>query len=118
MKLDNVYSCLACCISVSYCPAEALPYRIARTLGYNVCVLVQIYWQLSVAQEEPLVLALLRHACVLVSHPLVALAAALAPVLVIAVRWRPPPPVPKEDADVEAAVLREALASRKEKAGN
>ena len=118
MKLDNVYSCLACCISVSYCPAEALPYRIARTLGYNVCVLVQIYWQLSVAQEEPLVLALLRHACVLVSHPLVALAAALAPVLVFAVRWRPPPPVPKEDADVEAAVLREALASRKEKAGN
>lgn len=113
-----VYACLACCMSVTYCPYESIPYRIARIVGYDVAALVQIYWQISSGQEEPLVVTLLRHGAVLVAHPLVALAAACTPTVVVALRWRPPPPAPGEDPDVEAAALREALASRKEKAGN
>lgn len=112
------YAALMFFISATHFPIEPLPLCIARTMGYQISVLVQVYWQLSTSQDERLVLTLLRHASVLVAPPFIALAAFLAPNFIVAMRWKPQPQEVKEDPDVEAAALREALASRKEKAGN
>jgi len=112
------YALLAALLTCTLSPQEPLAYRVARTLCYAATVLVQIYWQLSTQAEEPLVLSLLRHASILAASPLVAAAACVAPNIAVAVRWRPAPSQPAIDPDVEAAALREALASRKEKAGN
>jgi len=112
------YALLTVLLSATHHAVEPLPQYLARTLGYHASVLVQVYWQLSVAQEEPLVLTLLRHGSVLVAPPLVALGATLVSCVAVAMKWKPPAPMERDDPDVEAAALREALASRKEKSGN
>ena len=115
------YAVLAACVSITYMSLEPFSYCVARALGFNVAVLLQVYWHISVGHEEPLVLTLFRYGFILVGMPLVALLGALCCCVVVALRWRPQPgtSVPSEpDVETAAAVLREALASRKEKSGN
>lgn len=113
-----VYFLLAALMSVTYMPREPFSYEAARVLGYNVTVLLQVYWHISIAHEEPLVCTLFRFGFVLVASPLVSLLGALVCCVVVAVRWRPAVSVaPEPDVETAAAVLREALASRKDKMG-
>ena len=117
----QVYVVLAACISITHMSLEPFSYGVVRALGFNVAVLLQVYWHISIGHEEPLVLTLFRYGFVLVGMPLVALLGALCCCVVVALRWRPQPgPSVQAEPDVEtaAAVLREALASRKEKSGN
>jgi hypothetical protein len=115
-----VYVVCSVFVSITYQAQEPVAHKLCRTLGFNVAVLVQIYWQLSVQMEEPLVLTVLRHGSVMIAPPFMAFIATFAPVIFIAMRWKPVSvvQVKEENPDVEAAVLREALANRKEKLGN
>lgn len=115
------YMALAACLSITYMALEPLSYCVARTLVFNMAVLLQVYWHISAGRDEPLVLTLFRYGFVLLAVPVVAFLGALGCCVVMALRWRPQPcPSVQAEPDVEtaAAVLREALASRKEKSGN
>jgi hypothetical protein len=117
-----VYAVLAICVAATHVPREPFAYVAARTFAFDLAVLLQIYWHIAVGQDEPLVLTVFRYAFVLVAAPPLALLGSLCCCVVVALRWRPPAAqaVARDDQDVEAAasVLREALASRKEKSGN
>ena len=110
-----VYSGLAILMSFTYLPHEPLHYSIIRGVGYNVVCFVQIYWQIAASAEEPLVVTLLRNGAILLSIPPVAFVGSLCLVGVIAFRLKPITVTVANDVDMEAAALREALASRKEK---
>lgn len=115
------YMALAACVSITYMALEPYSYCVARTFVYNVVVLMQVYWHISTGREEPLVLTLFRYGFVLLAIPVPACMGALGCCVAIAMRWRPQVPnAAQAEPDVEtaAAVLREALASRKEKSGN
>lgn len=114
------YAFLAILTTFTHQTVEPLYYSLLRTLAFDSAVLVQIYWQLSVAQEEPLILTIMRHGSILTAPPVMAMVATVSPILVIALQWKPTlPALPEETNDVEAAaVLREVLANRKEKSGN
>ena len=119
----HVYAVLAALTSITYMPREPFPYHVARVVGFDFCVLLHVYWHISAGHEEPLVLMLFRYGFVLVALPLVALLGALASCVVVVLRWRPQVPSSasaqtEEDVETAAAVLREMLASRKEKSGN
>lgn len=111
------YALLAAALSLTSHTQEPVTHLVLRTIAYNLAVLVQVYWQLATSSEEPLVIILLRHGPVLTSPTPVAALAGVVPNVIAAVNWKPNFP-PREDTDVEAAALREALASRKEKAGH
>lgn len=113
-----IYAALAAAFSFTHFAPETLGFSLTRATAFNLAVFVQIYWHISTANEEPLVLILLRHASILAAPPIVAAAGTIIPVVIAAASWKQQPPLPPPDTDVEAAALREALASRKEKAGN
>lgn len=94
---------------------EPLPYAIARALTYMTAVLLQVYSKVArKEQEEQLLLVLARHSVVVVAPPPLAAAAFLVSVVVSLSQKKKAEA--HSVADTEAAlVLREALASRKEK---
>jgi hypothetical protein len=115
------YMTLAACLSITYMALEPFSYCVARTLVFNVAVLLQVYWHIASGREEPLVLTLFRYGFVLLAMPLAAFLGALGCCVVVALRWRPHTGASVQaepDVETAAAVLREALASRKEKSGN
>jgi hypothetical protein len=116
----ELYFYVFCCVfvSITFQSLEPLSYRLLRTVGFNIAILVQIYWQVAAQSEELLVLTVLRHGSIMVVPPFMAFIATAAPVLFIAMRWKPVHVVKEETQDIEAAALREALANRKEKLGN
>jgi len=117
----SVYVVLAALVSATHMAQEPFPYCVARAVGFDVAVLLQVYWHISAGQEEPLVLTLFRYGFVLVASPPAALLGALGACVVVALRWRPQPDLcvqQEQDVETAAAVLREMLASRKEKSGN
>ncbi len=115
-----VYASLTILTTMTHQSSEPLTYSLFRTIGFDFAILIQIYWQLSMSQEDPLILTIMRHGSVLTAPPAMALVATLAPMLVIALQWKSSTTFQMEEVpDVEAAaVLREALANRKEKLGN
>jgi hypothetical protein len=114
-----LYALFSILISITFYSMEPITYTLLRTMGYNVTLLFQIYWQISMSVEEPLVLSILRHGSIIVAPPLFAIVASLTPMVFIAVRWNPVVNSPKEEIqDLEAMALREALANRKEKLSN
>jgi hypothetical protein len=115
-----VYVVLGALVTMTFMPREPFAYGAARVFGFDFAVLLQVYWHISVGYEEPLVCTLFRYGFVLVAPPLVALVGAFASCVVVAFRWRPQvaaAAASEPDVETAAAVLREALASRKEKSG-
>ena len=114
------YVVLALGISVTNFQSEPVTITLLRSLSFTGTVLVQIYVHLANTQEDPLVLTLLRHGSIMVGYFPVAIFATVVFLLIQAMQCKQMevPQTSKEDMDMEAAVLREMLASRKEKAGN
>ena len=111
-----LYAALVVAMSCTHHPPEVFSYVVARTTGYAALVLTHIYWHTATSQDEPLTLTAARYAHVIVGAPLVACAGSLGAGMLLAYRWHARPTQPGDpQPDVEAAALREALASRKEK---
>lgn len=112
---------LGAALSFTYVQTEYLSYFMLRSGGFVLCTVAEIYWNLSIAKEEPLLFIVLKQAPIMVGPWPVALAATVLPILVIAIQWKSsvqPSSTAAADPDVEAAALREALASRKDKGGH
>jgi len=111
-----IYAALAVAMSCTHHPPELLSYVVARTAAYAMLVLTQVYWHTATVQDEPLTLTASRYGHVIIGHPLVASAGVLGAGVLLAIRWHSRPAQCSDpQPDIEAAALREALASRKEK---
>ena len=111
-----LYAALAVATSCTSNPIEPLSLVLGRTAAFVTLVLSHVYWHTATAHDEPLTLISARHAHVLLGTPIVAAAGCLGAAVLLAVRWHARPQQEVEvPSDIEAAALREALASRKEK---
>lgn len=111
-----LYAALAVATSCTHHPPELLSHVLARTTCFIALVLTQVYWHSATAQDESLALTAARHAHVLLGTPIVATAGGVCAGIVLAFKWHARPPQASDPLpDIEAAALREALASRKEK---
>ena len=111
-----LYAALAVATSCTNNPIEPLSFVLGRTSAFVALVLSHVYWHTATAHDESLTLISARHAHVLLGTPVVAAAGCLGAAVLLAFRWHAQPRQESEvPSDIEAAALREALASRKEK---
>ena len=114
-----IYGLCGISLSFTHFAQESLLQAVVRVIAFNTSMFLQIYWQISSFQEESLIANLMRNGLILVGHPTISCITFFIYLVLVVFRWKPitNPSIPVEQ-DCEAAVLREALALRKEKASN
>jgi hypothetical protein len=109
----QIYAIIATALSLTMWKPEPLSFLLTRVTFYCLVVALQIYSKLCNKEiEEHFLLILTRHGHIMVGAVPPAIVGALVPLVVAAFSWKQANLI---EYDAEAAILRDALASRKEK---
>lgn len=116
MKFEvYVYAVLSCIVSILHHDTESLGWVVVRVVTYNITVLMQVYWMIVSEVDEPLMVTLMRHVFLLVGPLSETCVFGIILCVVMGIRWKTVEQTVEPEVENAASVLREALASRKEK---